>query len=54
MTDPRKVFKALSELYQFHKKLAKAYSIPRVNSLRMAEAPAKSKPIPKANRGKTG
>ena len=39
MNDPRKVFKELSALYQFHKKLAKAYSLPSRKSPRVAEPP---------------
>lgn len=47
MNDPRKVFKTLSELYQFHKKLAKTYAISQGKSPRMAEAPAQPKPARK-------
>jgi hypothetical protein len=39
MNDPRKVFKELSALYQFHRKLAKAYSLPSRNPPRVAEPP---------------
>jgi hypothetical protein len=56
MNDPRTVFKTLSELYQFHKKLAKTYSIPHPKSPRMAEtaaAPIKSKPSSPSRRGKS-
>ncbi len=38
MNNPRAVFKELSELYQFHKKLAKAYSIPFPAAARIAES----------------
>ena len=39
MNDPRKVFAELSALYQFQKKLAKAYSLPSRNPPRVAEPP---------------
>ncbi len=38
MNDPRKVLKELSELYQFHKKLKKAYSLPLSPPSRLSEA----------------
>ena len=44
MNDPRKVFKELSALYQFHRKLAKAYSLPSRNPPRVAEPPTPSRP----------
>ena len=40
MNDPRKVFKELSALYQFHKKLAKAYVLPDGKPPRVAESPS--------------
>ena len=40
MNDPRQVFKTLSELYQFHKKLAQVYHLSRAKPLRIAESPA--------------
>ena len=39
MNDPRKVFAELSALYQFHRKLAKAYSLPSRNPPHVAEPP---------------
>ena len=50
MNDPRKVFKELSALYQFHRKLAKAYAIPANKTPRVSEPPppsAKKAPPPK-------
>lgn len=46
MNDPRKVFKELSSLYQFHKKLAKAYSIPAGKTPRISEPPPSRPPRP--------
>ena len=51
MNDPRKVFKELSDLYQFHKKLKKAYSIPLPPPTRLSEPgplpkPTAEKPTP--------
>jgi hypothetical protein len=40
MNDPRTVFKTLSELYQFNKKLAKAYAIPPPKPTRVFEKPS--------------
>ena len=44
MNDPRKVFAELSALYQFHRKLAKAYSLPSRKSPHVAEAPPPPRP----------
>ena len=40
MNDPRQVFKTLSELSQFNKKLAQAYRLSPAKSPRVAESPA--------------
>ena len=44
MNDPRNVFAELSALYQFQKKLAKAYSLPARKSPRVAEVPPPPRP----------
>ena len=44
MNDSRTVFKTLSELYPFNKKLVKAYSIPQPKPSRVTESPAVSRP----------
>ena len=49
MNNPRMVFKTLSELYQFNKKLAKAYSIPQPHPRRISENSASPfPPVPQA------
>ena len=42
MNDPRKVFAELSALYQFHKKLAKAFAVSPGKIPRVAEPPPRS------------
>ena len=40
MNDPRQVFKTLSELYQFNKKLVQAYPLTRAQPPRVAAPPS--------------
>lgn len=46
MNNPRKVFKTLSDLYQFHKKLIKAYPIQKASPTRVAEPRTTTGPGP--------